>query len=587
MKKRTPVLLFLLFSLTIFSQNLEYSAQFYSESYGQRVLSMPNGKWFFAGKIYPGLWEEKEFTVIYGAINQNGGLFPFSPIENRDNSNVLSLFQKQNGNFLIGAEDVECGQALDGVIYEIDDEGEIVVTYELNMTCRDFLDIKSYQGNIYASCAEGISQIFSNGNVVPKVMNVGDISAFIPLYNDWLLVGSSGQPGDFHGVRKLDAQNQILETLDISDGGTIRQMMSMGFDKNVVLQAQNIYLINDNLTVLKDLSVQGINIEFLRCTVDDDHIWVLGRDLDNNIIVYGFDSDLALVENFSVPALGLEALDLAINDDEIALVGTGHSGMYLDTLAGNSGTFVAGSNFWIKTFATTGMSNFSSADVELNHITVDQPTFFDMEYTCDGINMIDGYEAELTGAQIQITNHGNEILNHLVANLHVVACPTSCNYDAETLVQKTYENLNVLPGASIWLPFPDFDAIFHEHDLPQICLWLSTPNNKVDQNPADNVYCKYFFDTTTPMREVFMDLGMTIFPNPVDDILNIKLENAFNENCKVLIMNNLGQILKNEKLAKGMGGLTLKTNELEAGIYFLKIEKADGESQTVRFVKQS
>ena len=117
MKKRTPVLLFLLFSLTIFSQNLEYSAQFYSESYGQRVLSMPNGKWFFAGKIYPGWWEEKEFTVIYGAINQNGGLFPFSPIENRDNSNVLSLFQKQNGNFLIGAEDVECGQALDVVIY--------------------------------------------------------------------------------------------------------------------------------------------------------------------------------------------------------------------------------------------------------------------------------------------------------------------------------------------------------------------------------------------------------------------------------------------------------------------------------------
>ncbi|MFT6356139.1 MAG: hypothetical protein ACJAYJ_000344 [Saprospiraceae bacterium] len=59
-----PILLFSLFSLTLFAQNLEYSAQFYSESYGQRVLPMPNGKWFFAGKIYLGLWEEKEFTVI-------------------------------------------------------------------------------------------------------------------------------------------------------------------------------------------------------------------------------------------------------------------------------------------------------------------------------------------------------------------------------------------------------------------------------------------------------------------------------------------------------------------------------------------
>ncbi|MFT4759495.1 MAG: hypothetical protein ACI9XO_002506 [Paraglaciecola sp.] len=61
-------------------------------------------------------------------------MFPFSPIENRNNS-----------NFLIGAEDIECGLASDGVIYEIDDVGEIVVTYDLAPSVY-FLKIEKEDG---------------------------------------------------------------------------------------------------------------------------------------------------------------------------------------------------------------------------------------------------------------------------------------------------------------------------------------------------------------------------------------------------------------------------------------------------------
>ena len=580
-----PILLFSLISLTLFAQNLEYSAQFYSESYGQRVLSMSNGKWFFAGKIYPGLWEEKEYTVIYGAIDQNGGLFPFSPIADFDNSNVLSLFQKDNGNFLIGAEDVNCGQASEGVVYEIDDEGEIAQVYNLGMECRDFLDIKGYEGHVFVSCAGGISEIFNDGNVVSKVNNVGAVSAFIPLYNEWFLLASSELNTGFHGVKRTDEFNQVVATLDLSGGGKIQQMESCGFNKSVVLQQKNIYLLDDNLTIIEDLSVQSLNIQFLRFKVDDDGIWVLGRDDNNNIIVYGFDTNLSLIENFSVPGLGLEALDLAIENDQIALVGTGHSGMYLDTLAGSAGAFLAGSNFWIKTFEKDGSGDFSTVDVGLDEVVVNEPTFFDMEYTCDGTNMIQGYEAELTGAQIKITNHGSVPLNHVVANIHIVACPASCNYNAETLIQETYDNLNLASGASVWLPFPDFEAIFHEHDLPQVCLWLSTPNHKVDQNLADNVFCKYFFDTSTPTDEVFRDFGATIFPNPVNGVVNVSLENAFEKDAKLLVMNAMGQVLKEGILEKGALNAFIEMDNLTAGVYFLKIEKSDGVVRTAKILK--
>jgi len=575
-----PILLCFCYSLSTFSQNLEFTAQFYSESYGQKVMSIPNGKWFFAGKLYPGLWEEKEFTVIYGAIDENGGLFPFSPIENHDNSNALAIFQKDNGNYLVGAEDFECGQISNSSIYEIDDEGEVVLNYDLGLPCQNFMDIKSYQNNLYAGCANGIAQLFNSGGVSQVVSGLGEITGFIPLYNNSFLIGNNFQSANFQGIRKINQNNQVIGTLDLSAGGSVLEMEGLEFNKNVIMQAQNLYLIDDNLQILNDLSVQSTDIQFVSLDFDSDEIWVLGKNGNDNILVYGFDSNLNLIEDFAVPALGLEALDLALKENEITLVGTGNSGMYLDTLVGVPNSFAAGKNFWIKSFEKNGTGNFGSVDVSLDEISIPMPNFLNTNYSCDGINMLAGKEALLENIQVKITNQSNESLKRVVINTHIVGCPTSCNYEVESLVTEIYEGLNLAPNASIWLDFPAFEAIFHEQDLPQICLWLSSPDNKIDQNPLDNVQCKYFYNTVNT-SEIEQKLEVLIFPNPVNDNLNLQFEQPLSTSQNATIFNVLGKEIQKIILEKGNTFYQISTQNFASSVYFIVMENG----KNLRFVK--
>ena len=62
---------------------------------------------------------------------------------------------------------------------------------------------------------------------------------------------------------------------------------------------------------------------------------------------------------------------------------------------------------------------------------------------------------------------------------------------------------------------------------------------------------------------------VTIYPNPADDYINIKLEGSL-ELINIEIYNGLGQIIMTTK------DLIISTRDLESGIYFLKVKTNNG-----------
>ncbi|WP_353777195.1 M43 family zinc metalloprotease [Winogradskyella sp. 3972H.M.0a.05] len=84
--------------------------------------------------------------------------------------------------------------------------------------------------------------------------------------------------------------------------------------------------------------------------------------------------------------------------------------------------------------------------------------------------------------------------------------------------------------------------------------------------------------------EFFLNDNVSIFPNPVNSELNIKLGNANNLPDSFEVYNVLGQSVLQKSIA-GDADLSVNTSGFSNGVYFIKIAKGDA-SLTLRFIKR-
>jgi hypothetical protein len=77
--------------------------------------------------------------------------------------------------------------------------------------------------------------------------------------------------------------------------------------------------------------------------------------------------------------------------------------------------------------------------------------------------------------------------------------------------------------------------------------------------------------------------GMTVYPNPAQNELNISVGNSEMPDSYA-IYNTLGQTVANVKVS-GEASLTVNTSAYAKGIYIIKIFKGN-ESKTIKFIKE-
>lgn len=69
---------------------------------------------------------------------------------------------------------------------------------------------------------------------------------------------------------------------------------------------------------------------------------------------------------------------------------------------------------------------------------------------------------------------------------------------------------------------------------------------------------------------------LDIFPNPVNDVLNIKSERLAGQSVRLTLTDNLGAVVQQKVISNYSGATALSTTSLENGIYFLRVEGGDG-----------
>lgn len=73
---------------------------------------------------------------------------------------------------------------------------------------------------------------------------------------------------------------------------------------------------------------------------------------------------------------------------------------------------------------------------------------------------------------------------------------------------------------------------------------------------------------TTNIERVFEKVLIDIFPNPVDDVLNIRM-NQFGEETSLRILDASGRLVLEENLKDALN--TIDLSKLSAGVYFYNL----------------
>ena len=83
-------------------------------------------------------------------------------------------------------------------------------------------------------------------------------------------------------------------------------------------------------------------------------------------------------------------------------------------------------------------------------------------------------------------------------------------------------------------------------------------------------------------------LSFDLYPNPANDIINLRFYQDNIGKANILLFNTLGQMVYSEELmvSESLSEHSINIENLQKGLYFLKITNADGLTKTVKIVKE-
>jgi hypothetical protein len=114
-----------------------------------------------------------------------------------------------------------------------------------------------------------------------------------------------------------------------------------------------------------------------------------------------------------------------------------------------------------------------------------------------------------------------------------------------------------------------------------------TVNSGSGPTVTDSYYVNINNNVLTGITNMNFDaLNYNVYPNPATDAVNIHLTNDKTENVSVIVLNNLGQVIKSAELGNvSEVNYALSTFDLQSGIYYVKTSIGDRSSTKKLIIK--
>lgn len=127
---------------------------------------------------------------------------------------------------------------------------------------------------------------------------------------------------------------------------------------------------------------------------------------------------------------------------------------------------------------------------------------------------------------------------------------------------------------------PDYVDLNKDHENIKFVAFVQDNNNRAVLNATQSGF-------PVNIQDLLKETNIAVYPNPAQDILNIKLESPLYGEANWNIMDITGKIIYSSKfeLNANIQEMTLDISKLSSGMYILQLQTVEG-SKDVKFIKK-
>lgn len=484
-------------------------------------------------------------------------------------TDITEVVATPDGGWLFCGHDQTCDIAF---VSQIDSTGNYIYTYYPAIPGYSYSEaysITSWDDSSYvvAGLCRFADDVGSDWGFVTKVSGENQLwtKVFHPVFNDVrinsnfeillfsfqeiLVLNDAGDsinsiPTSSYKYDEILPSNNILLANDndvfiidsagvqiaITSFSNILAIATVGTDQVAVLADDKLQLLDYDLDPIASSATLG---NFVQASLlkDTGGFWIEARDANSNCSLLCLTDSLTLIYDVNLP--------VSSNDYSRNFFGLGKH----DSLIVVIGT----ENYNLSSCAA--LKTFKSYSGETSALTTNATllsnTWDYLGYTVDTINytfFITNYEF---GYHLQIQNSGPDTIHTITVNGNL---PGGVNC-APVYFYLPLTNLSIAPNEMFEYSFPVNISIGGPFSpMPFFnfngCVWLSSPNNNLDADLADNYSC----NIVTGLESPDIKRDIVIFPNPADDIVQVNLAS---EETFTLEINNAAGIVFFREVIKG------------------------------------
>lgn len=420
--------------------------------------------------------------------------------------------------------------------------------------------VQANDSSYYLSVLNELYHYSKNGNFISKkTLTISSIQCLGFLQNGNLMVNGSYQNNKVNA--ELDTAGNLLG--NPVAGVSLRKFYQDLSGKTYALsQNGSLLRFTAQYAVLAQSSVPGLvytDFQFL-----NDTVYATGYYSSNGQPYYAaLNQNLVNIYNTSAPLKGIYPSGISLNNqNKVNIVATGHN---------KFGPFVSVSNPAMSfrnyfQFSKTGTFSVGKDVGVISYKVMDALNINLHDFQMD--------------AEVEIKNFGSHAVNgfYLNSKKYTYSCADTYRKWVDTLL---------LPGQTVkvrtgWQSLRGDYYFAQIHNQKRwICFYTSVPDSMADSEPANDRFCDSVSVLPTGIEtHNSFNNQIQVFPNPFTSAFTIQSEFEMNE---IKLFNALGVLVRRESGVGKEGVLELE--ELEPGIYFVRVETEKGYSGK-RLIKQ-
>lgn len=349
-------------------------------------------------------------------------------------------------------------------------------------------------------------------------------------------------------IYSIDNQGILLDSITLP--GTFREIGTWN-DTIIVLGYNQLYKVTPDLQSYTTHTIPNLS-NFTRLKIDNQGVRFISGNF--NLAVHYLNHNLDIQSLTTVPVFSPN-----------------------NTLYDFDKTVTVAKDYVLTEFESVRLANYSLTSSQSNLINRTDVAVLAVQIVDSYAQLISSNTVYKTDAKtnVLIKNVGQNTVDSVRLN-HLVSFPIICGYD---VTASYFSNLSLAPGDSVWIDFGwmgEHIANYTAGDslTRDYCIYSSNPNGIVDLNVGNDVSCEtQFFGTVGLDEQVKIDFS--IYPNPSNDVINIKTPIDFDG--KVRVLDQLGRTVIHQSLT---GPISLSA--IKKGIYFISLEDRNDNSTTAK-----